>query len=692
MSFFNPFFLYLLPLAVIPLIIHLIGRQRYYRHDFSTLRFLKQLESDLIRKLKIRQILLLVLRTLIILLLVLIFARPYRNTRSPGIVIGKGETLYLVLDNSLSMQAMERGENQLERVKSGLIAAAREIEYPVNVKRILTTCPTRIIDDGLISNYLEFTALLENIRISNRSGNINSALRAILSDPDLSGELNPSIWIASDFQISDIRVEANFKEHFRKINGRLICFPVEPVAENVSIASVAVAGQLFQPNRIIRARARIRNWNPDMRETPVSLYLDDQKLGQALLNVPGSGESFVDFEFLPSAPGLQQVWIQLSDDRLPMDNRRFFSLNIADQINVLIVTRKPEDGRAINRALNAQKSWNILTRMIAADQLATESLGEYSLLIFSNVDELSAAGRTRLDRYLDLNRSLLIFPGEECKIERFNALWADKYGFPRWRNIRRAESGQFLELGDFDKNHPVFNGLLRNKERIEYSPEFYRIPGFSLGRNQHVLGSYDDGTPLLIETPLEKGGGILMASSPVAGWSNLQLTGYFPAVVNRLVIYLSQRNTVQPELFCGDTLFLSPVRLNVQSDLSVQAPDGRRIKIAVGDRDPIVFDDTDLPGFYGVYSEGRRIREYAVNIPESETRPGFMSDADFEALIRDFPAKLDVFKIGQESKLQQMERSRELSNWLIILLLLTALLETYIGRNNREFRSKLQNG
>ncbi|MCK4640205.1 MAG: BatA domain-containing protein, partial [Candidatus Marinimicrobia bacterium] len=73
MSFINSFFLYLLPLAIIPLVIHLIGRQRYYQHEFSTLRFLKQLEHDLIRKLKIRQILLLLLRILLILLIVLAF-------------------------------------------------------------------------------------------------------------------------------------------------------------------------------------------------------------------------------------------------------------------------------------------------------------------------------------------------------------------------------------------------------------------------------------------------------------------------------------------------------------------------------------------------------------------------------------------------------------------------------------------
>ena len=120
MSFINPFFLYLLPLAAIPVVIHLIGRQRYNRQEFSTLRFLKQLEIDLIRKLKIRQVLLLILRILLILLLILVFARPYRTTRSPGIFVAKGETLYLVVDNSLSMQVQTKGKTLLDNAKSSV--------------------------------------------------------------------------------------------------------------------------------------------------------------------------------------------------------------------------------------------------------------------------------------------------------------------------------------------------------------------------------------------------------------------------------------------------------------------------------------------------------------------------------------------------------------------------------------------
>ena len=76
MSFLAPLFLWLLPLTAIPLIIHLLSRRDVITIDFSTLRFLKLLERESIRKLQLLQLLLLILRTIIILLLILLQFQP----------------------------------------------------------------------------------------------------------------------------------------------------------------------------------------------------------------------------------------------------------------------------------------------------------------------------------------------------------------------------------------------------------------------------------------------------------------------------------------------------------------------------------------------------------------------------------------------------------------------------------------
>ncbi|MBU0711471.1 BatA domain-containing protein [bacterium] len=692
MSFINSFFLYLLPLVAVPIVIHLIGRQRYYKQEFSTLRFLKQLEIELVRKLKIRQILLLVLRILLILLLILVFARPYRTTRSPGIVVGKGETLYLIVDNSLSMQARMKGKSRLEIAKSSVLSAAEQIDYPVYIKLIESTHPQKIKDIGLVTDPSLIEDILTNVDAANGNGSINRAIVAVQTDLKLQRELNPAIWILSDFQKPDFQRNPSVDEFFKTTDSRVILFPVSSNSENVAISSLSVPGQLFRQNQAVQVRGFLSNWNSEAVEAPVSLFLGDQKLGQALLTVPPFKEAHVRFEFIPSSPGFHQARLKIADDNLLMDNQRYFPLNIPDQIRVLIVSRHPEDSRYIKRALGADEASVVIVKMTSTSLFSTEDLAQYDLLVFSNVDELADNAQTKLNFYLEMNRGLLLFPGKDCSPEKFNALWARTYGFPKWRTTRTAEPGQYLKSGNIDANHPVFSRLLREKDSFEYSPEYYTIQGFSISKNHRVLATYEDNTPLIMEATLDAGRGILLASAPVAGWSNLQLTGFFPAIMNRLVFYLAQQGMPELDIVCGDTLIISPSKLNIRTDLSVHTPDNRRIKLALGIDDPILFNDTEIPGFYELYSEGRKIKQYAVNVPESEASASFLSMPDFEELLSDYPGKMDVFLIGEEKDLNRLEHSREFSDWLIAMVLIVALLESYIGRINRKIKGKLKNG
>ena len=76
MTFLNSVMLFALLAASIPIIIHLITRRKAKTILFSSLRFLKILENEQIKRLKIKQILLLIIRILIILFIILAFARP----------------------------------------------------------------------------------------------------------------------------------------------------------------------------------------------------------------------------------------------------------------------------------------------------------------------------------------------------------------------------------------------------------------------------------------------------------------------------------------------------------------------------------------------------------------------------------------------------------------------------------------
>jgi hypothetical protein len=124
MTFLNPVVLLGLAAAAIPLILHLLNLRKLRTIEFSSLRFLKELQQTKIRRLKLRQIILLIIRTLIIVFIVLTFARPTLH----GTFFGSGSqahsTMVIILDNTFSMSA---ADNHGERFKQAKDAAMRHI-------------------------------------------------------------------------------------------------------------------------------------------------------------------------------------------------------------------------------------------------------------------------------------------------------------------------------------------------------------------------------------------------------------------------------------------------------------------------------------------------------------------------------------------------------------------------------------
>ncbi|HEX7345087.1 MAG TPA: BatA domain-containing protein, partial [bacterium] len=119
MTFLNSALLWGLLGAALPLLIHLFSRRKFPRIDFSTLRFLRRLQSQQMRRLRLRQWLLLLLRTLAIFLIAFAFLRPALRSRT-GIAALSGSriSLVIILDASASMQAASQSGSCFDVARS----------------------------------------------------------------------------------------------------------------------------------------------------------------------------------------------------------------------------------------------------------------------------------------------------------------------------------------------------------------------------------------------------------------------------------------------------------------------------------------------------------------------------------------------------------------------------------------------
>jgi hypothetical protein len=103
MSF--PAFLFLLPLIVVPIIIHLISRKKLKKIDFPSLLFIMKSEIKLIRWFRLKRLLLLIMRVGFVILLILAAA----GFRIPFIFFDPSKTL--IVDKSPSMEKTEVEDN-----------------------------------------------------------------------------------------------------------------------------------------------------------------------------------------------------------------------------------------------------------------------------------------------------------------------------------------------------------------------------------------------------------------------------------------------------------------------------------------------------------------------------------------------------------------------------------------------------
>jgi hypothetical protein len=117
-TFLHPLALVGLAAAAIPALLHLLARRVPPEAEFPPLRYLSEAERQSARRLKLRHLLLLMLRTALIALIVLAAARPLFPTQSSGGSLHEPTALAVILDNSASSGVVVDGRPALERLRA----------------------------------------------------------------------------------------------------------------------------------------------------------------------------------------------------------------------------------------------------------------------------------------------------------------------------------------------------------------------------------------------------------------------------------------------------------------------------------------------------------------------------------------------------------------------------------------------
>ncbi len=694
MTFLNPAILFGLAAATIPVIIHLLNLRKLKKIDFSTLIFLKELQKNKIRRVKLKQWLLLALRVLIILLIVTAFARPTLEGISIGGTTSAAKTTALfILDDSFSMSVVDQNGSYINQAKQTIKELLNNLEEGDEAGLILVSGDTE--GELLVTtNIISVVEKLKNINVSNASGTINSALIEASNLILESKNFNKEIYLLSDFQKDRIAIKQNLTDLSQVLNEQVKLYSFNYSGKevyNIGISNLKVITKIFEINKPISFEATVTNYSDQtVNNIVVSLFIGGKRSAQKSIDLVLNEAKIVQLEGTTNENGFVDVIVQIEDDEVSVDNKRFSSIFIPEKISVLLLYDKFNDIRFVKHALQSAADTGNL-------ELYERPLNKLSTIKLNNYDAVIIIGSKVIDRSDDLRKyladggGLIIFPSSKPELIGFREILAS-LKLPQAKDLI-FNSEQINKTVDFEKvdyDHPLLQNIFRDEQKKEIeSPiiqNYYKIS--PMGKGISII-TLLDGSSFLSEYDFGRGKIFVFNVSPVLEWSDFPIKSIFAPLIYKSVIYLSAEDRSEAEYIAGEQLNINISRRTLPV-IKVVRPDRSEdlINLSGNDSDFLNYSKTYLSGNYTIYSGVDLLETISVNTDQLESNVKYISDDEFEDYLKDINFKGSHIKItkGEDpaTLILQARFGSELWRYFLIAAFLLALIEMTIARSAKK--------
>jgi hypothetical protein len=713
MTFLNPAILFGLIAAVIPILLHFFNLRKLQIIDFSTLAFLKELQKTHIRRLKLTQLLLLLLRIAIVVCAVLAFARPTVPTSFPGLGAKAKSSVVIVLDNSFSMELADERGVRLKQAKEAALRIIRSLSEGDEAALVQMAN----LDDR---RYLEFTRdfgalgeAVQNVPVAYTTGKLESSLRLASSVLGKAQNINQEIFIITDNQTNIITDDPGAQRDSTKIFPPSAALFVVPIGadskageKNLSVDSLHLITRIFESGKPVEVETRVRNsGKEDLKDVIVSFVMNGERVAQRTVNIPAGETRTVPIAAAApeissdKASRLVRCMVEVEGDVLEADNRRHFGFVLPPKPRIAIIGTN-EETTFLALAL---RSGNITSSLsvLPPEALSAMALNEVDAVMLVNMPRFSASDVSRLQTFVQDGGGLFIFAGDRSDVANYNStlLSALKFGTIAQSDYAINAGSPDAEFTAVEKAHPLFNGVFRGEnadsKRLVESPRFLKaLPLQRNGMTAQALIELPDGA-FLAESKLGNGKVLYCAAPPFTGWSNFPVTGIFVPIIFRASAYLTASVSASSDAVVGQSVTIL---------LSGKLPKGAPLTItdpanAVSVRQPAQMPSGTVlsleggvqqPGVYAISTEtsgkqGAIVHTLAVNPPASESVMTTFSGDEMTKALSGFVPDNDQIRIISDYRKASMDTLRASTGtdlWRVFLLcaVIAAVAEMLIAR------------
>ncbi|HEX6308607.1 MAG TPA: BatA domain-containing protein [Longimicrobiales bacterium] len=349
MGLLNPLLLLIAAAAAVPLLLHLLQRHQGPRMVFPALRYLRRAEKESARRIRLRQILLMLLRIAAVVLLAFAAARPFVRAGGTG---HSPTAVVIILDNSMSTGAVAGEARVLDELK----ARALEVLADAGVDDRFWLLRAGQPAEAALAGDATATALrVRETEPVAAAANLPAAVahaRAILASG--AERRAQEIHLLTDLQANDFRGRAPADSGAPPI---VVWHPGTEAPLNRAVTSVEVGGGLAPiAGQRTTVAAALAGAGADAMN--VRLAIGDRLIAAASAR-PGETALLA----VPARPpGFLTGRVEIDADALRADDSRFFAARVLPPPGVVVAGAQPfiddalevlaEAGRVRNGAVN----------------------------------------------------------------------------------------------------------------------------------------------------------------------------------------------------------------------------------------------------------------------------------------------------------------------------------------------------
>ncbi len=644
-----------------PIIIHLLNKRRFKTVDWAAMDFLFEADKRNRRRIRLEDLLLLLLRCLAVLLIAMLVARPFLAlSYTGGLFDSVRFDRIVVLDDSPSMQSRTQASSPWQDAKRSLIdfvGSLAATSSDDSLTLLLASEPHRPIFNGLPINHetvAEITDEIKELEASDLTADFDAALLEIEKTFEKRAtEVNRAVYVVSDMLRRDWAAERaagpkGMLERLRSVSEQTAgCFLVDVAADhlaNLAVTRIVPQEKALAAGVASRFEVTVRNLGPsDVHRVQVRFTAGDSipLRGQIDRIAAGRTES-IPFTYtfarpedggVSSAPEPVPVRAEISidgspgADRLAADNVRYYAARIVDGTPTLIVDGDPSAtyGRSesffLRRALAPPGEFlsGIAVHTVTDADFEAMKLDEYQVIYLCNVYRLSEQRCGALESWVAAGGGLVVALGDQIDEEFYNQqLYRDGNGLLplRLQTICGDESQQ--EWVSFDagsSSHPVLavfegegNPLLEAVKVFRWWSGSISEEALRAGHVFRAAGFTDgDQSAAIVEKTFGSGRVLALTTAVDADWGQWPEDPSYLITMQELNRYMARKTADEGSIVVGEPLS-QPIDLTkYQMDVSITGPGTDAAPIQPGpnpdgDGDESLwqarYDETARRGFY----------------------------------------------------------------------------------------------